>query len=250
MRFRLDCRSLDYARLPLGSPAPAIVVCDSKTSRHLVDGQYNQRREECERVVAYFQARKGTSQVSTLRDVTLDDLQQAWNQLDPIGRLRARHILTENERVRLGCEALLAGDLPGLGRLMTASHASSRDDFANSSPALDALVEAAERAPGFLGGKLSGAGWAGCTVNLVEADQAPAFADSVRSSYVQQTGIEPDIHVCQAAEARQRPAHLMKGVAPGAFAACPGTGPPGRPGHTFQALTEPAPPSHRGHRRA
>ena len=83
---------------------------------------------------------------------------------------------------------------------MSASHASSRDDFENSSPALDALIEAAEAAPGFLGGKLSGAGWAGCTVNLVVADRADAFAEAVVSGYARRTGTEPTVHICQAAE--------------------------------------------------
>ena len=83
---------------------------------------------------------------------------------------------------------------------MSASHASSRDDFENSSPALDALIEAAEAAPGFLGGKLSGAGWAGCTVNLVAPDRAGAFAEAVRDGYARRTGTIPDVHVCHAAD--------------------------------------------------
>jgi galactokinase len=83
---------------------------------------------------------------------------------------------------------------------MSESHASSRDDFANSSPALDALIAAAGTAPGFLGGKLSGAGWAGCTVNLVVADRADTFAAAVRADYARRTGSEPDVHVCHAAE--------------------------------------------------
>jgi galactokinase len=195
----LDCRTNEWDRVPLGSPAPAIVVCDSKTSRRLADGQYNLRRAECERVVAYFQSRKGADKVTALRDVTLDELQREWNNLDPVGRLRARHVLTENDRVRQGVNALRAGDLVAFGRLMAASHASSRDDFGNSSPALDAMVASAEDAPGFLGGKLSGAGWAGCTVNLVEADHAAAFAEAVRAGYMERTGLEPDIHLCRAA---------------------------------------------------
>jgi galactokinase len=161
---------------------------------------YNRRREECERVVAYFQGIKGAEEVRSLRDVSLDELESAWDRLDPVGRRRARHVLTENERVRQGAEALKAGDVAGFGQWMSASHASSRDDFENSAPALDALIEAAEGAPGFLGGKLSGAGWAGCTVNLVLADQADAFAEGVRAEYARRTGIVPDVHVCHAAE--------------------------------------------------
>ncbi|HEX8204078.1 MAG TPA: galactokinase [Isosphaeraceae bacterium] len=196
----LDCRSLEYDRVPLGSPAPAIVVCDSKTSRRLADGMYNRRREECERAVAFFQSLRGAEAVRQLRDVTLDDLRAHWGELDPVGRLRARHVLAENERVRRGAEALRAGDVAAFGRLMSESHASSRDDFANSSPALDALIAAAGAAPGFLGGKLSGAGWAGCTVNLVAAECADAFAEAVRTRYARDSGSEPDVHVCRAAE--------------------------------------------------
>ena len=95
------------------------------------------------------------SHVSSLRDVSLDELHEHWDRLDLVGRKRARHVLTENERVRRGVEALRFGDLDEFGRLISASHASSRDDFENSSEALNSLVEAAAAAPGFLGGKLS-----------------------------------------------------------------------------------------------
>ena len=99
-----------------------------------------------------------------------------------------------------GAQALRAGDLLEFGRLMTYSHASSRDDFDNSSPALDALIESAEDAPGFLGGKLSGAGWAGCTVNLVASDRADDFAEAVKAGYSRRTGTAPDVHICHAAD--------------------------------------------------
>ena len=198
--FVLDCRSLEYQLVPLGSPAPAIVVCDSKTSRRLADGMYNRRRTECEVVVEHFRKLKREGSVSQLRDLTLDELIDEWGALDPVARLRARHVLAENDRVIRGAEALRSGDLIAFGALMSASHVSSRDDFENSSPALDALFEAAEESPGFLGGKLSGAGWAGCTVNLVRSDQAEAFADSVRTGYDRRTGLIPDVHICRAAD--------------------------------------------------
>jgi galactokinase len=196
----LDCDSLVHDRLPLGSPSPAIVVCDSKTSRRLADGMYNRRRAECDRVAAAFRdefACRGNFQLSWL---TLEQLEAAWNRLDPVGRKRARHVLRENERVRQGVEELKRGNLAAFGELMSSSHVSSRDDFENSSPALDALVEAAQGARGFLGGKLSGAGWAGCTVNLVEGQHAHEFAESVRTTYSRKTGTIPEIHVCRAAD--------------------------------------------------
>jgi len=108
--------------------------------------------------------------------------------------------VSENERVSRGAAALREGRLDEFGRLISRSHASSRDDFENSSTALDALIEVAEAAPGFLGGKLSGAGWAGCTVNLVEPERATEFAEAVRSSYRRVTGVDPDVHICRAAE--------------------------------------------------
>jgi len=196
----LDCQSLGFDRVPLGEPGPAIVVCDSKTSRQLADGMYNRRFAECQQIVDYFRDRKGADAVGLLRDISLAELEEEWDHLDPVARKRARHVLTENDRVRRGIAAVRAGDLSEFGRLISASHASSRDDFENSSPALDALVEAAEESPGFLGGKLSGAGWAGCTVNLVEADQAVAFAEAVAAGYQRRRGINPDIHVCRAAD--------------------------------------------------
>jgi galactokinase len=196
----LDCDTLVHDRLPMGHPAPAIVVCDSKTSRRLADGMYDQRRAECERVVSAFRDRIPHRGEFRLSWVSLDQLMADWDALDPVGRKRARHVLSENERVRQGVAALKAGDVAAFGRLMSASHASSRDDFENSSRALDALIEAAEAAPGFLGGKLSGAGWAGCTVNLVQAGRAGDFAEAVRARYARDTGITPEVHVCHAAD--------------------------------------------------
>jgi galactokinase len=196
----LDCDTLIHDRLPMGNPAPAIVVCDSKTSRRLADGMYDQRRAECDRVAAAFRDKIPHRRAFQLSWLTLDQLQADWEQLDPVGRKRARHVLSENERVRLGVEALKRNDVVAFGRLMSASHASSRDDFENSSKTLDALIEAAERAPGFLGGKLSGAGWAGCTVNLVRAELAHDFAESVRETCSRTTETIPEIHVCRAAD--------------------------------------------------
>lgn len=196
----LDCDTLLHDRLPLGNPAPAIVVCDSKTSRKLADGMYDRRREECDRVAEFFRDKIPHRRAFQLSWLTLEQLEAEWDHLDPVGRRRARHVLTENERVRVGVEALKNHDLAEFGRLMCASHASSRDDFENSSHALDSLIEAAESAPGFIGGKLSGAGWAGCTVNLVRAEQADAFAECVRAGFARSTGTVPEIHICQAAD--------------------------------------------------
>jgi galactokinase len=196
----LDCDSLSHKRLSLGHPAPAIVVCDSGTSRRLADGMYDQRRAECERVTVAFQDKIRHRGVFRLSYVPRAQLESEWETLDPIGRKRARHVLSENERVRRGVEALESHDIAAFGRLMSASHASSRDDFENSSHALDCLLEIAETAPGFLGGKLSGAGWAGCTVNLVQPGCAGPFSETIRSEYARRTGVTPQVHICKAAD--------------------------------------------------
>lgn len=191
----LDCRSLDFERLPMGSPdsAPTLAVCNSMTSRRLADGMYNQRRSECERVLVPFGLR-------SLRDLTMEELEERWDEIDLIAASRAKHVLGENRRVQQGAEALKRGDLAVLGRLMRESHESSRLLFENSSTALDALIESAEQAPGFLGGKLSGAGWAGCTVNLVETPRAQEFVRAVVDHYQRKTGLAPEIHLCRAGE--------------------------------------------------
>jgi galactokinase len=195
----LDCRTLDFDRLPLGHPGPAIVVCDSKTSRRLADGMYDRRRSECEQAVAAFRDDFPEGQKPELSRLSIGQLESRWGRLDPLARKRARHVLSENERVQQGAACLRAGDAEAFGRLMTASHSSSRDDFENSSEALDTLIEIAGEAPGFLGGKLSGAGWAGCTVNLVRPECAGEFSLAVAGSYRKRTGISPEIHICHAA---------------------------------------------------
>lgn len=196
----LDCATEEHEVLPLGPAPPAIVICDSKTSRQLSDGMYNIRKEECERVSEYFESRIEHAGAFYLSLVSPRELVRDWDRLDAVGRRRARHVLGENVRVRDGANALRSGDVAELGRLMRQSHRSSRDDFENSSPALDALFEAAAAAPGFLGGKLSGAGWAGCTVNLVQADKTQEFAAAVRASYRERLGLEADVYVCEAAD--------------------------------------------------
>ncbi len=196
----LDCASLAFDRVPLGRPGPAIVVCDSRTSRRLADGKYDERKGECDRAAAVLRGVFQRDERASLSTFSRAELEHAWNSIDGTARKRARHVITENERVRKGVAVLRNGDIEEFGRLISASHASSRDDFENSSPALDLLIECAESAPGFLGGKLSGAGWAGCTVNLAWAERAEDFAESVRQEYSRKGGVAPLVHVCQSTD--------------------------------------------------
>ena len=194
----LDCKTLAHAVVSLGDPAPALVIVNSLTRRDLVSSQYNTRRAECDAALAYFRGALGRP-LDVLRDVTLDEFAAHRARLEPAPAKRAQHILEENQRVLEGCAALRRGEVGLLGRLMSASHASSRDLFENSSTELDALVAMAGQQKGFIGGKLSGAGWAGCTVNLVEADHAEAFVDAVCAAYHERFGTGAEAYVCHSA---------------------------------------------------
>jgi galactokinase len=191
----LDCRTLEVKVVGLGENPPAIVIMDTCTSRKLADGMYNIRRSECERVVDYFRKRKSIAEVRSLRDTTAEELSQNWKMIDPVGRLRARHVLLENQRVADGVQALESGELEKLGELVSRSHRSSMSDFQNSSNALDSLVTAALRSPGCLGAKLSGAGWAGCVVALVRPEKVSEFTENCKNLYEKETGGNCKIYV-------------------------------------------------------
>ena len=194
----LDCKTLEHDVVSMGEPAPALVIVNSMTQRDLVSSQYNTRRAECDAALAHFRTALGRP-LDCLRDVTLDEFRAHRAGLDPEPAKRAQHILEENRRVLEGRDALRRGAVEQVGGLMLASHASSRDLFENSSRELDTLVAIASDQPGFIGGKLSGAGWAGCTVNLVASGAAEAFVGTVCSAYESKTGTRAEAHLCRSA---------------------------------------------------
>ena len=138
--------------------------------------------------------------VPALRDVTPEAFQARGGELDELTRRRCRHVVTENQRALDAVEALEAGDLTRVGGLMRASHLSLRDDYQVSCPELDAMVEAAWRQEGVIGARMTGAGFGGCTVNLVDSEAAGAFRQRVAQEYTRATGITPDIYLCRAEE--------------------------------------------------
>jgi galactokinase len=188
----IDCRTLATEPVPL-PPQSAVVILDSGTRRGLVDSAYNERRAQCEEAAAYYGVR-------ALRDVTVEALVARGAGLDPPVRRRARHVVAENERVLAARAAMIAGDAAALGRLMNASHASLRDDFEVSSPALDAIVACAQEQPACYGARMTGAGFGGCAVALVEADAAARFAAAVMACYQTRTGEQAAAYVTRASE--------------------------------------------------
>lgn len=193
----IDCRDLSYQAVSVPTNA-SIVICDSHIERSLAASAYNQRRAECEQAVAIL----GTvlPGIKALRDVSSQQLQQHGHLLSPVVLQRARHVVSENERVLSGVAALQAGNVAEFGRLMNASHASMRDDYHVSIPDMDALVAAAQRVSGCYGSRLTGAGFGGCTVSLVENSAVERFRHEVAAAYLAATGRSASIYVTHAAD--------------------------------------------------
>lgn len=168
----MDCRALTLTPTPLPDGV-VVAIMDTGTRRRLAEVAYGERRAACERAVAELG-------VAALRDATVD---QVASLQDPVVRRRAHHVVTENERTLAAVEAMRRGDAAELGRLMSASHVSLRDDYEVSGPGLDAIVEVAAASPGCLGARMTGGGFAGCAVALVEAAAIDAFTASVIERY-------------------------------------------------------------------
>jgi galactokinase len=188
----IDCRSLATrpVRFP---PGVAVVILDTATRRGLVDSAYNERRAQCETAARFFG--KGA-----LRDVDLETFERHSADLEEPARRRALHVITENSRTLQAVDAMERGELSALGVLMSKSHASLRDDYEVSSDALNAMVESATAHEACFGARMTGAGFGGCAVALVEAEAADHFAQTVAADYQQKTGHTPAVYVCQATQ--------------------------------------------------
>jgi len=193
----LDCRSLEWRVLPI-PPQVAIVIADTSVRRKLTASGYNERRQACEDAVAVLS--RDLPGIRALRDVSLADFNRLCGRLPTLVEKRARHVVEEIERSRQAVGLLERGDVASFGRLMNACHASLRDLYEVSTPELDAMVEIAQGLPGCLGARLTGAGFGGCTVNLVEKTAAGAFAASLAEGFTRSTGLTPEIYICRAAD--------------------------------------------------
>ena len=186
----LDCRSLEWRPVSLPSRAH-LVVLHSGSPRKLERSAYNERRAQCDAAVAAL--READPTVGSLRDVTVELLAAEGGRLDATVARRAEHVVAENERVRAVMEAMEADDLAAVGDLFTASHASLRDLFEVSSPELDSLVEIARGVDGVFAARMTGAGFGGCTVNLVAPAAVGALRATVMAEYPARTGLTPAV---------------------------------------------------------
>ena len=168
----------------------------------LASSEYNARRAECEEGVRRLA--QHLPDVLSLRDVTINDLKQFGDELPEVIRKRCRHVVSENARVLAAATALQGEDLETFGRLMRESHRSLRDDYEVSCEELDLMVEIANKAEGVFGARMTGGGFGGCTVNLVQSDSVDSFKETVAKGYAEATGREPEIYVCSAAQGAER----------------------------------------------
>jgi galactokinase len=188
----LDCRSLAHQAVEI-PPGLKIVVVNSGVHHALASSEYNKRRAECEEGVRLLSSLRAG--LRSLRDVEPDDEARIFSKLPPLVRKRCRHVVSENARVLETVKALRAGDTAKLKTLLAASHFSLRDDYEVSCPELDVLVELALAQPACHGARLTGAGFGGCTVNLVDAAAVDSFSDGVASGYQARIGRAPEIYV-------------------------------------------------------
>jgi galactokinase len=193
--LKLDTRSFEWETVPL-PPGSAVVVADSGVRRSLATSAYNERRAACEKAVELLQAYKPA--IRSLRDITTVEFAAYAFFLPANVARRAEHVVKEIARVDDAVVALNRGDAKLFGGLMFAGHASLRDLYEVSCPELDAFVEIARGLPGCYGARLTGAGFGGCTVNLVDEKQVDAFVDGLKTGYAKKTGRQAQVYVCKA----------------------------------------------------
>jgi galactokinase len=192
----LDCRSLEatYLQLP---PNVRLVICNTMVRHELAGGEYNERRASCERVVETIA--KFRPEVRALRDLALEGLEHYQNQISDVDFRRSRHVITENDRVKDAKAALESADLARFGKLMYLSHDSLDQDYEVTCKELNIMVNLAREIEGVYGARMTGGGFGGCTITLVESKVVPEFQATVAREYEKLTGLSPQSFVCAAA---------------------------------------------------
>ena len=186
----LDCRDLSFKLAPIPSHV-ALVIANTMVKHSVAGGEYTSRRAQVEEAAAVIARHR--PDVRYLRDATLDDLEQWGAEMSANALKRARHVISENLRTVAAADALLNGNLEELGRLMAEAHRSYSEDFEASCVEADTMVALAQDLPGLIGARLTGGGFGGCTINLVEREHAAEFSEALGARYTSETGIVPQI---------------------------------------------------------
>lgn len=194
----IDCRSYTRNYVPLNFVGTSIVVCDSGVRHDLATGEYNRRRAECEQAVSILSGHR--PHIKSLRDATATDIDELAGYLPPTLQKRSRHVIMENERVLNAVDAMISGNIKQTGELMYASHESLRDLYEVSSAELDVLVATARKCRGVHGSRMTGGGFGGCTVSLVEDQWIESFKETTARAYKAEFGLEPKVYRVRASD--------------------------------------------------
>ena len=194
----LDTSDLSYTYAPIKLENARIVIASSNKKRGLGDSKYNERRAECEKALEELQTVTDIRSLGELDEKTFEKVKDAIR--DDVRRKRAKHAVYENQRTIRAVDALKANDIRKVGELMNASHVSLRDDYEVTGKELDTLVEAAWEVPGVIGSRMTGAGFGGCTVSIVENDSVDRFIEEVGRKYKDTIGYAADFYVIDVGE--------------------------------------------------
>ena len=195
----LDCKDLSFKYVPLNLTGYKIVIGNTNKKRSLADSKYNERRAQCEE--ALEQLKIAYPEAECLRDISVEQFEDSKMLIqDEICRMRAEHVIYECDRVLKSVEALNAGDLLAFGRMMTASHISLRDLYEVTGLNLDVMVEESLKIDGCIGSRMTGAGFGGCTVSIVEESAVPNFIETVGKNYSERTGLVPAFYISEAGD--------------------------------------------------
>ena len=197
----LDCNSLYYEYAPLKLGNYSLVIMNTNKRRELADSKYNERRGECEKALEIINSHK-EEKLANLCEATVEDINEFIE--DEIIKKRAIHVVTENERVKKSMEALKDNDIKAFGKLMTASHISLEKDYEVTGLHLDTLVHEALKIEGCIGARMTGAGFGGCAISLVEEDKVEEFKEKVSENYEKITGIRPSFYTSKLGEGTHR----------------------------------------------
>ena len=198
----LDCNTLSYRYSKLALDGCSIVITNTNKTHSLVTSAYNERRAQCESALKALQKVKPIKALGELTNAEFDAIASAIS--DPVERRRARHAVYENNRTLEAVKALEANDVKRFGELMNASHVSLRDDYEVTGPELDTLAELAWQQDGVLGSRMTGGGFAGCTVSIVRDAAIPAFEKNVGEAYTAKIGYAPSFYVANIADGARR----------------------------------------------
>jgi galactokinase len=198
----IDCRSLETRSVPIRLGDVSVLICDTRVKHELSSSEYNLRRAECLRGSNILA--KSLPGVRTLRDVSVADFERLATQLPGVVRSRCRHVVTENARTLAAVDALTSGDLHAMGKLMSASHVSLRDDYQVSCEELDVAVDIASAQPGVYGSRMTGGGFGGCTVTLVDNAALERVYGAVKAAFAARGWKEPELFSSKACEGARR----------------------------------------------